>query len=106
MARLSSQALLTFAVALGMSLGGAFIGALAALATNESPKWVLTSLAGRLKLWAMVAALGGALDTLRNLETGILGGQPMVLVRQLLILVAAFAGAQAAYLLTSLLAGR
>ena len=64
------------------------------------PGRTMWRLAGELKPWAVVAALGGDIATFWHLEQGVLRGQFLDLGRQVLLLVVAFAGAQlGAYLI-------
>ena len=91
--------LLTFCIALGVVTGGALVGALGALVWGETPMTTLVELAGRLKIWGMVAALGGTFDSIRNLESGFLQGQLRVVAKQSLFIATAFLGAHLGFLL-------
>lgn len=96
--------ILDFLIALGVVVGGATIGALSALFTYRPPLHVMADLAERLKIWALVAALGGTFSTIRTLETGLFGGQLGVVARQATIVLSAFAGAHLGYTLITLIA--
>ena len=94
-----------FFVALGLVLGGSLIGALGALLTHQPPMYVMGRLATQLKIWAMVSALGGTMDTLRVIESGVLEGHFLDIVKQLAFLIAAFLGCQAGYYLIESIVG-
>lgn len=89
--------LLPFFTALGVIVGGSFIGGLAALFYAESPFHRMQTLAGDVKLWAIVVVIGGTFPTLRALDSGLFGGEIIHLVRQLALIVAGFLGSQAGY---------
>ncbi len=103
--RFAEELALTFCLALGMTLGGTLVGSLAGLLHAGFPPGTIASLAQRIKLWAVLAALGGALQTFRNLETGLLGGRPEAFLRQAALLIAAMLGSQLGYLLLASLDG-
>lgn len=88
-----------FFTALGMILGGTFVGSVAATLFGYGPLRTMAQLAKDLKIWAAVAAIGGSFDSLQTLETGLLEGQIRLVVKQLAFMVAAFAGAHLGYVL-------
>lgn len=96
---------LAFCTALGVILGGALIGSLSALVTPESPFYRMQKLAGDMKLWAVVVALGGTWPTLRAMDSGIFRGDIATLLRQLAMLTAGFSGAQIGYWIITTLTG-
>ena len=91
--------LLTFCVALGVNLGGSLMGSLGAALMHRPPLKTMLQLADELKIWALVAALGGTFAVIRTFEAGVLGRQFADLVRQLLIIGSAFLGAHLGYLI-------
>jgi len=95
---------MTFSLALGLVLGGALFGSLGGLITGY-PARTMARLAADLKLWAVVASLGGSFATFRQMEQGILGGQFLTFGKQLLLLAVAFAGAHLATLLVVFASG-
>lgn len=96
--------LLDFLIALGVVVGGSAIGALSALLTFRPPLHVMADLAERLKIWGLVAALGGTFSTIRTLESGLFTGQLGVVARQLTIILSAFLGAHLGYTLITIIA--
>ena len=103
--RLVVSLLLTFCVALGVNLGGSLVGSLGAVLLHRPPLKTMVELSGELKVWAMVAALGGTFGVIRSFEAGVLGKQFLGLVKQLLIIGSAFCGAHLGYLLIKSLEG-
>lgn len=88
-----------FFTALGMIVGGTFIGSVSATLFGQGPLRTMSELAKDLKIWAAVAAIGGTFDSLQVLETGLLEGQIRLVLKQLGFMVAAFAGAHLGYVL-------
>jgi hypothetical protein len=86
--------IISFFVALGVMIGGALIGGIGAFFVNQPPLDKIAILADRLKIWALVAAIGGTFDTFTNLERGIFYGTHLVLIKQILFVLAAMGGAQ------------
>ncbi|ADG05762.1 sporulation protein [Kyrpidia spormannii] len=98
MDRFTSTVVLDFFVAFGIVLGGSLIGGMAAVLVHLPPGSTMMRLADHLKIWGLVSALGGTMDTLRVIETGVLGGHLSPVAKQFTYLMAAFLGSQAAYL--------
>jgi hypothetical protein len=90
---------LTFFIALGVNLGGSLLGSLGALLLRRPPLKTALELSGELKIWALVAALGGTFGVIRTFEAGVLDKQFFNLLRQLLIVGSAFLGAHLGHLL-------
>ena len=97
--------ILDFFVSMGMVLGGALLGGLAAVLAHLRPAGTMLHLADQLKIWALVSTLGGTMDTLRAIETGVLGLNLAPVARQFMYLTAAFLGCQFGYLLVRWLVG-
>ncbi|MCX7569993.1 YtrH family sporulation protein [Tumebacillus sp. DT12] len=106
MERFISTVILDFFVALGIVLGGSIIGALGAVLTHRPPMTTMVYLGDQLKIWALVAALGGTMDTLKVFDTGLFGGaQFAVVVKQFCYLVSAFLGCNVGYYLIKWIVG-
>lgn len=84
---------IAFCVALGVMLGGCLLGGLGAFLLGQPPMEQIKILAGKLKIWALVAAIGGTFDTITAIERGFLGGSPADVLKQLLFILSAFLGA-------------
>ena len=93
-----------FLTALGMMIGGAFIGSVPSGLTGHGPFKTMCELAGDLKIWAAVAAIGGSFTSLQTLESGLLEGEIRTVIKQLCYMFSAFAGAHAGYVLIMTLA--
>lgn len=96
-----SVIILDFFVAFGVVVGGTIMGGVGAFIGHYhlTPLATMEQLTGQLKIWAIVAALGGTVDMLRSVEINILEGHLSLVAQQLLILLSAFAGAHLGYLL-------
>lgn len=97
---------LSFAAALGMVVGGALAGGFVSLLTGGLPLETMDTLSRRLKLWATVASVGGALVAFQTLESGFVEGELRFMVRQLILICVAFAGAHLGQVLVAAVAGK
>lgn len=85
-----------FFIAFGVMVGGAFIGSLGSLITGEAPYTSMVRIAKGLRIWAIVAAIGGTFDTIARFEKGIFDGSTFDLFKQIMVIVAAMGGVKAA----------
>lgn len=92
-------------ISCGVILGGTLLGALGGAFFGEATGHTLVELAGKLKIWAMAAGMGGTFDTLKAIETGLWGWEPHTVIKQFLLIFASFVGAHAGYLILVYLAG-
>ena len=99
MSKFLSTLILTFFISLGVILGGSILGALGAMIGNRPPMNTMVELAGKMKIWALVTALGGSFSIIEAFETGLIGGHPGQLLQQFVFLISAFAGAHLGYLI-------
>ncbi|MBC7257182.1 MAG: hypothetical protein H5U01_09010 [Clostridia bacterium] len=99
----AQRLVLVFFTALGVVLGAALAGSLAALFTFQPPVKTMTRLASEIKIWAIVAAIGGTFTMLEVLQGGLFEGEFRAVVKQLFYLAAALLGAQAGHGLIRLL---
>ncbi|MGI6647661.1 MAG: YtrH family sporulation protein [Bacillota bacterium] len=88
---------LVFFTAFGIMLGACTMGSLAALLFREPPVAIMLTLAKEIKIWAVVAAIGGSFSTFEILESGILQGDIKAVVKQLFFILSSFAGAHLGY---------
>lgn len=105
MGRLLDTLTINAFIAFGVILGGTLVGALGAVFIGQAPGHSMLELAGKLKIWALVTAMGGTFDTIRAIEEGFLGWHVGTLAKQLLLILSAFLGAHAGYLLVLHLTG-
>lgn len=85
--------ILDFFIALGVVLGGTILGGIAAFVLDEYPMGHMLRLAEQLKIWAMVATIGGTFDTIKTFEINIMGGQINIALQHLIFVLSAFIGA-------------
>lgn len=97
--------LLIFFTALGVVLGAAVVGSLAAILVGYPPLRTMVRLALDMKVWAIAAAMGGTFSAIEIISQGLLAGHLRVLAKQLLYIIVAFVGAQVGYWLIQALAG-
>src|SRR5699024_12387842 len=71
-------------------------GSIIAFFIVESPYYALSRIAVSLKIWAIVAAIGGTFNTIENLQRGVLDGSTTHLVKQVVIIVSAMVGVKVA----------
>lgn len=86
-----------FFIAFGIVLGGSMLGGIGAVFVLQSPEIWMLRIAGSIKIWAMVAAVGGTIDPLRLIETNIAEGYFSPAVKQIMYIISAFIGAQVGY---------
>lgn len=99
------KVLLIFFTALGVVVGAALAGSLAAVIVGQAPLRTMARLALEIKIWAIAAAIGGTFAALEVLEIGFFEGQFRAVVKQFFYIIAAFAGAQTGYFLITTLTG-
>lgn len=91
-----SKAGLDFFVAFGVVLGGSLIAGVGAVFMLMPPATVILDTASRLKIWAIVAAIGGSIDPVRVIESNISAGQISPAIQQICFILFAFLGAHTA----------
>nr|WP_263325441.1 YtrH family sporulation protein [Neobacillus sp. Marseille-Q6967] len=84
----------SYFIALGVILGGALIGGIAAFLTGQPPLTAVYRLSTDLRIWAIVAAIGGTFDAVYSFERGIFNAETRDLFKQLLLILSALGGAQ------------
>ncbi|ACB84144.1 YtrH family sporulation protein [Natranaerobius thermophilus] len=97
--------IVNFSIALGVVIGGSFIGGLGASIGGQPPIQTTLTIAEKLKIWALVASLGGTFTTIKEIEMGFLGGQLHTVVKQLIFILGAFLGAHSGVIIISFIAG-
>ncbi|WP_066635457.1 YtrH family sporulation protein [Desulfolucanica intricata] len=97
--------ILIFFTAFGLLTGASLVGSLSAVLVREPPVSVMLKLAQEIKIWAIVAAIGGTFSTFEILESGILQGEIKSLIKQLLYILSSITGAQVGYYLIINLVG-
>ncbi|MRX71743.1 sporulation protein [Bacillus lacus] len=91
----------SYFIALGVLLGGTIIGGIGAYLAGEPPFQEMHRLSNVLKIWALVAAIGGTFDTFNSFERGIFEGATRDAVKQVFLIVSAMGGSQTGWLIIS-----
>ncbi len=94
-----------FFISIGVLLGACILGGLAASFLGHPPLKTMVELSERIKIWAIVVALGGTFPSFRVLETGIFQGEFRSLIKQIFYILSAIAGAHIMYKLIYYLEG-
>lgn len=84
-----------FFVAFGMVVGASLLSGVWAMLLLKPPAPVMLETARNVKVWALVAAVGGTIDPIRTIEFNLSEGMIPSAIRQMLCIAAAFAGAHA-----------
>ena len=84
----------SYFIALGVILGGSLIGGIAAFLTGQPPLTAVYRLSTDLRIWAIVAAIGGTFDAVYSFERGIFNAETRDLFKQILVILSALGGAQ------------
>ncbi|MDY0396966.1 YtrH family sporulation protein [Virgibacillus halophilus] len=87
-------------IALGVIIGGALIGSIGYFITGNPPLNAVTRVAKQLRIWAIVAAIGGTFDAIANFEKA-LDGSALDVFKQILIIFSAMGGVKTAMVLLS-----
>ncbi|GBF11764.1 YtrH family sporulation protein [Tepidibacillus infernus] len=95
---------MNYFVAFGVMIGGSLFGGLGALFTKQPPIHTMIDLSDKLRIWALVVALGGTFDSFKILETGVLGGDLSPMMKQIIYIIMGLAGAYSGKLVIVLLA--
>lgn len=99
------KAILVFFTALGIILGASLLGAFAAVLVRVPPISIMLKMANEIKIWAIVAAIGGTFSTFEIFEFGLFQGELKPVLKQLIYIFCALAGTQAGYYLLLILSG-
>lgn len=89
----------SYFIALGVILGGSIIGGIATFLTGNPPLTAIYRLSNLLRIWAIVAAIGGTFDAVYSFERGFLQGETKDLFKQFMLILSALGGAQTGALL-------
>src|SRR5690625_7851209 len=81
-----------FFIAFGVIIGGTLIGSIGSFLTGDAPLLAMNRISQSLKIWAIVAAIGGTFDAIDTFQKGILDGSTMDLMKQIAIVISTMAG--------------
>jgi len=88
-----SRAAFCFFIAFGVVMGGALLAGLASVFLWTPPRVEMLKVASHLKIWALVAAVGGTIDPIRVIESNVVEGNLSLAIRQIGFILFAFLGA-------------
>lgn len=89
-----AQLITHFMVAFGVVLGACMLAGIAAVMTLKPPSIVMKDYALNIKIWAVIAAIGGTIDPFRSIENKVIHGQLSPAIQDIIIIITAFLGAQ------------
>lgn len=101
-----TKAALYLFVAFGVVIGGTMLSGIAAVLTLQPPTNTMVDIADKIKIWAVVAAIGGTIDPLRAIETNFLEGHLSPAIKQILYILSGFLGAHLGSELIHWIAGK
>lgn len=85
-----------FFIAFGVVIGGTIIGSIGSFLTGGATYPAMNRIAESLKIWAIVAAIGGTFDAITNFQRGFLDGSTLDLFKQVLFIISAMGGVKVA----------
>lgn len=88
-----SKAGLDFFIAFGVVIGGSMMAGIGSVFLLLPPAATMIDTAARLKIWAIVAAIGGSIDPVRVIESNIMEGHLSPAAQQICFIIIAFLGA-------------
>jgi hypothetical protein len=91
----------SYFIALGVILGGCIIGGLGAFFIGNPPLIIMGRLALTLKIWAIVAAIGGSFEAFYSFEQGLFEANTRGIIKQIFIVCSATGGAQTGAMIIS-----
>jgi hypothetical protein len=83
----------SYFIALGVILGGSLLGGLAAFLTGQPPLTAIFRYSTDLRIWAIIAAIGGTFDTVYSFEKGLLEAGTKAIFKQFILIICALGGA-------------
>ncbi|WP_134699893.1 YtrH family sporulation protein [Ammoniphilus sp. YIM 78166] len=96
---LLANVILHFFIAFGIVVGGSFMGAMGSFLVRQPPLSNMVALSEKLKIWGLVGALGGTFDSFMQIERVFSDGQLSDIIKQIILIISAFAGAYSGYVL-------
>jgi hypothetical protein len=87
------KAILDFFIAFGVVFGGSMLAGIGSVFILLPPATIMIKAASQLKIWALVAAVGGSIDPLRVIESNFVKGHLSPVIVQIALILCAFLGA-------------
>ncbi|MDQ0160184.1 YtrH family sporulation protein [Alkalibacillus salilacus] len=88
-----------FFIAFGVLTGGALFGSLGGYLTGQPPLSEMMLAAKKLRIWAIVAAIGGTFDAISTFERGIFEASTIDVIRQIALIISAMSGVKSGIML-------
>ncbi|MFC4809283.1 YtrH family sporulation protein [Paenibacillus sp. GCM10023250] len=88
-----TKSIVDFFIAFGVVFGGSMLAGMGSVFVMAAPAAIMIDTASRLKIWALVAAVGGTIDPMRVIESNMLEGHLSPVVQQICYILCAFLGA-------------
>ncbi|MFS0837356.1 YtrH family sporulation protein [Paenibacillus sp. 1P03SA] len=88
-----TSAILNFFVAFGVVMGGSMLAGIGSVLSLQPPTYKMLLIAENIKIWAMVAAIGGTIDPIRMIQDNFQDGQFSPAFKQILLIISAYIGA-------------
>lgn len=89
-----SLLIISYFIAFGVILGGSLICGFGAFLIGKPALTYINQFAQNLRIWALVAAIGGTFDTFYSFERSFFGGDMKDIVKQILLIFFATGGMQ------------
>ncbi|MCQ6558559.1 YtrH family sporulation protein [Paenibacillus mendelii] len=86
-------AIIDFFIAFGVVFGGSMLAGIGSVFLLMPPASIMLNTASQLKIWALVAAVGGSIDPMRVIESNIIEGHLSPVAMQIGYMLCAFLGA-------------
>jgi hypothetical protein len=93
MSEIYTKAAFSFFIAFGVVMGGALLAGAGSIFLWTPPREEMLKVADSLKIWALVAAVGGTIDPMRVIESNVMEGHLSLAIRQIGYILFAFLGA-------------
>jgi len=82
-----------FMIAFGVVFGAGCFSGIAAVINDQPPLKAMNDMSAFVKVWAIAIALGGSFNSLEMFEKGLLQGEIRAMVREVVFIIIAIAGA-------------
>jgi hypothetical protein len=79
-------------ISLGIIIGGSIIGSIGYYVIGQPPLSSMYDLSMKLRIWAIVGAIGGTFDTFYSFEKGLFEGETIEFIKQIFMIIAAMGG--------------
>lgn len=84
----------SYFIAFGVLIGGSLLGGLASFMTGQPLLTQISRISELIRIWAIIAAIGGTFDTVYSFERGLMDGDTKDIFKQFLLILSAMGGAQ------------